>query len=154
VAWGRPGIRVGQVEAAIEAVRAGVEPAPRIVMAARGDRMLRIAARYAQTLALPASPMATTDEIAAIADRARSAGFGGELSLQIAGIGEDIPAWLRAQGMTPEHVRGEAAFLSGDVAADEASLLALRDRTGVSYLTASGEFAQRLAPLVGRLSGM
>ena len=151
--WGRPGIRVGQVEAAIEAVRAGVDPAPRIVMAGSGDRMLRIAARHAQTLALPASPTASVDEIAATADRARAAGFTGELSLQIAGIGDDIPAWLRSQGMTPEHVRGRAAFLSGDVDADEASLRALRDRAGISYLTVSGEFAARVAPLVQRLTG-
>lgn len=153
VEWGRPGIRVGQVEAAIEAVRAGVDPAPLIVLAGHGDRMLRIAARHAQTLALPASPTASVDEVAATADRARAAGFAGELSLQLAGIGDDLPPWLRRQGLTPEHVRGTAAFLSGDLDEDEASLRALRDRAGISYITVSGEFVERVAPLVQRLTG-
>lgn len=153
VTWERPGIRVGQVDAVLEAVTADVDPAPRIVLAGSGDRMLGIAARQAATLALAASPMASVDEIAAAADRARAAGFSGELSLQISGIGDDIPAWLRGQGMTPESLRGKAAFLAGDVDADEASLRALRDRTGVSYLTFSGEFAARVAPLVQRLAG-
>jgi len=97
--------------------------------------------------------MASVDDIAAAAGRARDAGYAGELSLQIAGIGDDIPAWLRGQGMTPEQVRGKAAFLSGDPAEDAASLQALRERTEVSYITAPVEFADRLAPLVQLLAG-
>ncbi|KHK95505.1 hypothetical protein LK09_19230 [Microbacterium mangrovi] len=153
VTWERPGIRVGQVEAVLDAVATEVDPAPRIVIAGSGDRMLGIAARHAATLTVPASPLASVDEIAVAADRARTAGFTGELALQIAGIGEDIPAWLRQRGMTPESLRGKAAFLTGDLDDDAASLRALRDRTGVSYITFSGEFAARGTPLVQRLSG-
>ena len=56
--WGPAGARVAQVEATLAAVRAGVDPAPGIVLAGSGDRMLGIAGRLADTLALPTPPTA------------------------------------------------------------------------------------------------
>jgi alkanesulfonate monooxygenase SsuD/methylene tetrahydromethanopterin reductase-like flavin-dependent oxidoreductase (luciferase family) len=153
VEWARPGVRVGQVEAVIEAVLTDVDPAPRIVLAGAGDRMLGIAARHAATLAVATSPTSSLDEVASATDRARAAGFTGELSMQISGVGSDIPEWLSRQGMTAESLRGRPSFLTGDVDEDEASLTALRERTGISYVTFSGEFAARVAPLVQRLTG-
>ena len=156
LAWGRAGERVTQVEATLTAVRTDVDPAPAIVIAGNGDRMLGIAGRFANTLALPAPPTADIAAITAQADRARSLAGDLELALQITGVGDDIPEWLRRQmGLTPEGLRdsGAAAMLSGDVDRDADTLERLRDQTGVSYFTVPGDLAARLAPLVARLTG-
>jgi alkanesulfonate monooxygenase SsuD/methylene tetrahydromethanopterin reductase-like flavin-dependent oxidoreductase (luciferase family) len=154
--WGGPGSRVSQVEATLTAVRAGVDPAPRIVIAGSGDRMLGIAGRLADTLALPTPPTADLATIATLADRVRAKAGDLELALQVTGVGDDIPDWLRhQQGLTPDGLReaGSATMLSGDVERDADALGRLREATGVSYLTVPGDFAARLAPLVARISG-
>jgi len=156
VPWGRPGVRVGQVEAALTAAR-GVEPMPRLVVAAAGERMLTIAGRLADTIALPAGPMSGPDEVSALAARARMlAGEGKELSVQIAGLGDDVPAGLRGRpGMSAESMRERRVptLLSGDPARDADALAVLRERTGISYITVPHEFAARVAPLVKLLTG-
>ena len=119
--------------------------------------MLRLARRAASTLALPASPAATSAELGALAGRA-TADEGGdlELALQVTGVGEDLPDWLRHRmGLTPDGLRdaGAVAMLSGDVDRDAEALERLREQTGISYLTVPGDFAKRLSPLVARLSG-
>jgi alkanesulfonate monooxygenase SsuD/methylene tetrahydromethanopterin reductase-like flavin-dependent oxidoreductase (luciferase family) len=151
--WGAPGERVGRVEQTLEAVAAGVDPVPRLVVAAAGDRMLRIAARLAQTVALPASPTADLDAVADLADRARTAGAHLELALQIVAIGDAMPGFLRGQGLTPDGLSGAAAALSGDLDRDVDAVHALRERTGVSYLTVPGELAAAASPLVAALAG-
>ncbi|NNC11034.1 LLM class flavin-dependent oxidoreductase [Planctomonas sp. JC2975] len=155
--WGGAGERVSQVEATLEAVRDGVSPAPSIVVAAHGERMLRLAGRFAGTVALPAPPTADLIEIAELAKRARSIGGGRlELALQITGVGDDIPDWLTQRlGLTTQGLRdrGVPTLLSGDVDTDLEQLEALRATTGISYLTVTDEYADRLAPLVGRASG-
>ncbi|GAA1981104.1 LLM class flavin-dependent oxidoreductase [Microbacterium pumilum] len=156
VLWGRGGERVTQVEATLTAVRTGVDPAPAIVIAGNGDRMLGIAGRFATTLALPSPPTADMAAITVQTDRARSIAGDLELALQITGVGDDIPEWLRRQmGLTPDGLRdaGAAAMLSGDVGRDADALERLRDQTGVSYFTVPGDLAGRLATLVERLAG-
>jgi alkanesulfonate monooxygenase SsuD/methylene tetrahydromethanopterin reductase-like flavin-dependent oxidoreductase (luciferase family) len=153
--WGSPGRRVGLVDETAAAV-AGIDDAPPIVVAGAGDRMLGIAGRHASTLALALSPTATVDDVAMLADRAhRLARPDIELTLQVTGVGDDIPRWLRGQGLTPDALRtsGAASLLSGDAERDADAIRALRERTGVSYLTLSDEFAARLAPLVEILTG-
>ena len=118
--------------------------------------MLRIAGRLADTLALPVPPTADLATLTEHADRVRTAAGDLELALQITGIGDDIPAWLRdRQGLTPEGLReaGAAAMLSGDLDRDAEALTQLRETTGVSYLTVPGELARQLAPLVRLLAG-
>ncbi|WP_345800857.1 LLM class flavin-dependent oxidoreductase [Microbacterium sp. AZCO] len=157
VAWGSPKERVDRVEATIEAVRGGVDPAPAIVIAGHGDRMLRLAGRTATTLTLPTSPAVDADQLATLTDRVRAvAGAHLELALQVTGVGDDLPDWLRHQlGLNPDELRaaGAVMMLTGDVERDAAALLELRSRTGVSYLTVPGQFATRFAPLVARLAG-
>ena len=156
VPWGTPGERVTQVEAVLTAVRVGSNPALRVVLAGSGDRMLRIAGRLADTLALAVPPTADLATITGHTDRVRTATGDLELALQITGIGDDIPGWLRdRQGLTPEGLReaGAAAMLSGDLDRDAEALTQLRETTGVSYLTVPGELARQLAPLVRLLSG-
>lgn len=156
VEWGTPGARVTQVEATLDAVRSGIDPGPRIVIAGSGDRMLGIAGRLADTLALPTPPSADLATLVAAADRAHSLGGDLELALALTGVGDEIPSWLRhQQGLTPDGLRdaGSATMLTGDLDRDAATLEELREATGVSYLTAPGELTRQLAPLVARVSG-
>lgn len=156
VEWGGAGARVTQVEATLTAVRA-MDPAPWVVIAGSGDRMLSIAGRLADTLALPTPPTADAAAIAALAERVHERAGDVELALQLTGVGDDIPDWLRhRQGLTPEGLRegGSATMLSGDVERDIQTLVQLRDATGVSYLTVPGELTTQLAPLVARLAGV
>ena len=79
-----------------------------------------------------------------------------ELSLQISGVGDDIPEWTRrSTGATPKALRdtGAVGLLSGETSRDADALLGLRETTGVSFITVSDEFSERLAPLVAELSG-
>ncbi|GAA1942647.1 TIGR03621 family F420-dependent LLM class oxidoreductase [Microbacterium deminutum] len=156
VEWGSAGARVTQVEATVTAVRGGIDPVPRIVIAGSGDRMLGIAARMADTLALPTPPTADLATLAALAERARVHAGDIELAVQLTGVGDDIPAWLRhQQGLTPDGLReaGSATMLSGDVDRDADALAELREATGISYLTVPGELTPRVGPLVARVSG-
>jgi hypothetical protein len=118
--------------------------------------MLSIAGRLADTLALPTPPTASLPEITALADRTRGIAGDLELALQIVGVGEELPQWLRHQlKLTPDGLReaGAAAVLSGDVEQDVETLERLREETGVSYLTVPGEIAPHVGAIVERLSG-
>ncbi|WP_243062467.1 LLM class flavin-dependent oxidoreductase [Humibacter sp. RRB41] len=160
VPWGSARDRVDRVQAVLEATRAAFGSAVPITLAASGDRMLRLAGRHAHAVALPLAPTADLDAVAATAKRVREATPAErpplELSLQVVGVGDDVPEWLRrTAGITPEQLRdsGAIGMLSGDPSRDADALLALRAATGVSYITLSEEYAQRLAPLVAALSG-
>lgn len=160
VPWGSGRERVDQVEATIAAVREGLGDELPITLAAAGDRMMRIAGRHACTVALPLGPQADAAAVAEVADRVRASTPPDreplELSLQLVGIGDDLPAWLRqSMGLTPEGLReaGAVAQLSGDVARDTEALTALREATGVSFFTVPDELSDRLVPLVAALSG-
>lgn len=157
VEWGPAARRVGLVEATAAAVGAAAPEVP-IVIAGSGDRMLRIAGTHGRTLALAVPPTATFAEVAALTARARErAGTEGlELALQIAGVGDVLPDWLRTRlGLTAERLRAgdAAALLSGDPGRDADHLERLRDEAGVSYLTMAHEHAASLAPLIARLAG-
>lgn len=159
VPWGSPGERVARVEKVLAAARQ-VGPAPRLVVAGFGDRMLRLAGRYADTVAVPAPPTADLAAVTDAATRARAAagerGATLEINLQVSGVGDEIPEWTRrAMGVTAQGLRdaGAVTLLSGDNGRDAESLRALRDVAGVSYVTVPDQFADRLAPLVAALSG-
>ncbi|GAB3800719.1 LLM class flavin-dependent oxidoreductase [Humibacter antri] len=158
--WGTPGERVDRVEATVDAVRAAFGDELPITLAAGGARMLRIAGRSAHTVALPLAPTATVSDVAAAVDRLRASTPEHRrppvLSLQVSGVGEEVPEWMRrSTGVTPEALRdaGAVGLLSGDTSRDADALLALREATGVSFITVSDEFSERLAPLVAALSG-
>jgi len=160
VPWGSGRERVDQVEAAIEAVRGELGDEPPLTLAAAGPRMMRLAGRHAATVALPLPPHADLAAVTEVAARVRAATPEWraplELSLQITGIGDAVPAWLRrSAGLTPESLRdaGAVAYLSGDADRDADALRTLRDATGVSFLTVPQELAAHVAPLVAALSG-
>jgi len=158
--WGSGPERVDQVEATITAVREDLGDDLPITLAASGDRMLRLAGRHAQTVALPLGPTADLAALAQAAERVRDATPADrealELSLQITGVGEDVPEWLRRNaGVTPEGLRaaGAIGMLTGDLGADADALLTLREHTGVSFITVPGDYTERLRPLVVELAG-
>jgi alkanesulfonate monooxygenase SsuD/methylene tetrahydromethanopterin reductase-like flavin-dependent oxidoreductase (luciferase family) len=158
--WGSPGERVGRVEAVIDAVRERVSPVPRIVVAGSGPRMMRIAGAAADTLAIALSPAADAEAVREVAERARQAAGERaaelELSLQITGIGDQIPEWIaQRMGLTAADLiaAGAAGVLSGDAAEAVASLRHLREVAEVSYLTVPGGFARAFAPVVQQLTG-
>lgn len=122
--------------------------------------MMRLAGRHAQTVALPLPPHADLAASTEAAARVRAATSPDreplELSMQVAGVGEAVPEWLRrSAGLTPESLReaGAVAALTGDVARDADALVALREATGVSFFTVPDELAAALTPLVARLAG-
>lgn len=160
VPWGSPGERVNAVHAVLEATRSAFGDQIPITLAASGKRMLRLAGRYADAVALPLAPTADLGGVAAAASRVRDATPAErrplELSLQVVGVGDAVPEWLRrSAGITPEVLReaGAVGMLSGDPARDADALLALREASDVSFITVSEEYASRLAPLVAELSG-
>src|SRR5579863_5240375 len=118
--FGTPAERVSRIEQTLQAVRVryaasdeasgndaarGVQqPRPPVLVAGTGPRMLHLAAREADILALGLSPQSTEDDLAAKADQVRSIAGSGfdrlEFNLNIALIGDEIPpyaaSWLGA----------------------------------------------------------
>jgi alkanesulfonate monooxygenase SsuD/methylene tetrahydromethanopterin reductase-like flavin-dependent oxidoreductase (luciferase family) len=60
-AWGTPGERIATLEQAVTAVRDQVDPAPPVVVAASGPRMLALAGRLADRVAPALPPTATAE---------------------------------------------------------------------------------------------
>ena len=173
--FGTPAERVIRIEQTLQAVRVryassdeasrndaarGVQqPRPPVLVAGTGPRMLHLAAREADILALGLPPQSTEDDLAAKAGQARAiAGdaFGGlELNLNIALVGDEIPphaaSWL---GADPRELirNGSIAVLVGSARQMADSLLRRRDRTAVSYISVNAQFADRFAPVIELLT--
>lgn len=109
--WGSAAERRNQLIATITAVRTQVDPAPPVVIAASGPRMLTTAAEYADRILLAAAPDATEDDLARMvgtvtAHTDRDVRF----TLQLVGIGEHLPTWLSTRlGHTTEKLRAAGA---------------------------------------------
>ncbi|WP_067820348.1 LLM class flavin-dependent oxidoreductase [Nocardia inohanensis] len=154
VAWGSAGQRRQQLIEVIETVRATVQPAPPIVLAASGPRMLATAAQLADRIHLAVQPAATEQDLADIVaivrdhtDRPIS------FSLQLVGIGEQLPYFVsRRLGVTIDQLRdaGAAALLPADPAAAAEILEYRREKYGIDELLVPAELAQPVAPLVAR----
>lgn len=164
--WGTPGQRVDQVVAAVKLVRAEVTPAPPIVMAGSGPRLLAHAARLADVVALAISPTTSMSDVAALAQGLREQASGQrrpeglpvvpQICLQLAAVGDQLPTWITERmslGVADLVAADAAAALPADPAAAEERLLELRERTGISYLTFPGQFLDGAREVIGRLSG-
>ena len=173
--FGTPAERVSRIEQTLQAVRAryaasdeasrndaarGVQqPRPPVLVAGTGPRMLHLAAREADILALGLPPQSTEDDLAAKAGQVRAiAGdaFGRlELNLNIALVGDEIPphaaSWL---GADPRELirNGSIAVLVGSARQMADTLLRRRDRTAVSYISVNAQFADRFAPAIELLT--
>jgi probable F420-dependent oxidoreductase len=165
--------RVGQTIAAVraryeaadgasgpDAVRGVQQPRPPVLLAGSGPRMLRLAAREADILALGLRPQTTEDDLAAKSDQLRKiAGDEAfdrlELNVNIALVGDEIPphaaAWLGAEPQ--ELIRnGSITVLLGTPREMADTLLRRRDSAAVSYISVNGQFAERFAPVIELLA--
>ena len=150
--WGTAGDRIRRLLEIVAAVRAEVQPAPRVLVAGSGPAILAEAGRIADTVALALPPTATIDDVARAADRARASGDP-ELALQLSGVGGRLVPHLVRQGLTAEDLADAAGVLAGDADAVAARVSDLRRRTGVSYLTVAAELATAFAPVLPLLRG-
>jgi probable F420-dependent oxidoreductase len=174
--FGTPADRVGRIEQALAAVRArydadddtsrgdavrGVQqPRPPVLIAGAGPRMLDLAAREADILALGLPPRSTEEDLAAASGRVRAIAadaFGRlELNLNIALVGDEIPpqaaAWLGAD--PGELIRGGSiTVLAGSARQMADTLLRRRDHSAVSYISVNAQFAEQFAPVIELLAG-
>jgi alkanesulfonate monooxygenase SsuD/methylene tetrahydromethanopterin reductase-like flavin-dependent oxidoreductase (luciferase family) len=162
VPLGVNGARVARLVEVLDAVQALPEQRrPRILIAAGGPRMLQLAGRRADTVALGLSPLATPQDLARVAGTVRWAAqerpAPPELAtnLLVAGDG-DVPDWVRERmGIDPQVLRaaGAASLLTGNPQQMADTLLRRRDETGVSYLTGGVHLIEALAPVLERLVG-
>ncbi|WP_020578781.1 TIGR03621 family F420-dependent LLM class oxidoreductase [Actinopolymorpha alba] len=135
-------------------------PYPPILVAGAGRRILELAAREADIVAIGLGPQATEYDLATKVGELRDIAGDRfdrlELSMNLAGVGENLPAWMAKQlGTDPSDLvaKGSAAILTGSPAEMADTLLRRRDALGISYISVNGMFMDQLAPVVERLAG-
>ena len=134
-------------------------PRPPILIAAAGSRLLALAARTADIIALALPPMTGEDAFREkVADIAQAAGDRFEqleLNVNLVSAGQHMPPWFAHMGIDPEALvrAGSPAVLTGNVDEMCDQLLRRRETLGISYITLGEYFIETLAPVVERLSG-
>jgi probable F420-dependent oxidoreductase len=153
-----PGPRYAAVAAEIMP-RPLQQPRPPILVAGSGRRLLSLAAREADIVAIgvpPLEPEAKVAERVAWLREAAGPRFDElELNIALMAVGEQVPAWVsRQMGMTAEELArsGAVAALFGTVDQMCETLLRRRETLGVSYFAVSDEMMEALAPVVERLA--
>jgi len=132
---------------------------PPILVAGGGPRLLALAAREADSVALGWPPDTTETAARQIVERTRQAApdrFDDlELNSTLLAVGDDPPPWLRQYGFDPVQLLrdGAVTVLGGTPRQMADTLLRRRDTLGVSYLATSTAFAEVLAPVVDELAG-
>ncbi|BDT92858.1 N5,N10-methylene tetrahydromethanopterin reductase [Nocardia sputorum] len=154
--WGSPGQRRAQVVATIAAVRAEVNPAPPIMIAANGPRMLGTAAEFADRILLAAGPAATEAELA---DLVRTTREGTDRPLrfthQVVGIGQRLPIWTATKlGRNADELRdgGAAGMLPAEPSAAAEILEHRREKYGIDEVIVPGELADDFAPILAHFT--
>lgn len=135
------------------------QPLP-ILVAGSGRQMLALAARHADivTFALPpeAPEAVLAEKIAVLRETAGERFEQIELNVNLMAVGHQVPRYVGAQlGLTAETLaaQGSAAALAGSPDEMCEQLIGRRERLGISYVLASDELMDSLAPVVERLSG-
>jgi alkanesulfonate monooxygenase SsuD/methylene tetrahydromethanopterin reductase-like flavin-dependent oxidoreductase (luciferase family) len=129
------------------------------MVAASRPRMLRTAARIADTVALGLPPAATEQDLAHTVDLVRqSAGNRAdrlELAITVIGAGDRIHPFTAQSGFTTESLRAAGAIAGfwGDPDAMAQHALDLKQGYGIGYLCAAADFADELAPVRAKLGG-
>jgi alkanesulfonate monooxygenase SsuD/methylene tetrahydromethanopterin reductase-like flavin-dependent oxidoreductase (luciferase family) len=159
VPFGTPAERVARLEATIAAVRK-LLPDASLTVAASGPRMLELAGRTADVVALGASPYADEAALAGMAAVvARGAGDRTDrvrLNLNLTAVGDELPPWFaQRMGVTMGKLRSANAvgLLTGTPQEMRDTLERRREVTGISYICAGADNAERLAPVVELLAG-
>lgn len=158
IPFGSPVERLAHLERTIAAVRARV-PDVQVTVAASGPRMLALAGRTADVVALGASPYADEQELARmgrIVTQAAPDPSAVVLNQNLSVVGDSVPPWLEARmGVTLARLEsaGSAGLLRGTVRQMADTLQRRREVTGVSYVCAGADSATLLAPVVELLQG-
>jgi probable F420-dependent oxidoreductase len=136
------------------------QPHPPIMVAASGPRLLALAAREADIVALGIAPNqgeeVFRDRIAILREAAGARFDHLELNANLAAVGDQVHPWMMRQyNLTLEQLReiGSPSVLLGTTDEMCAQLEARRARLGISYITCAAEMLEAMAPIVGRLSG-
>jgi probable F420-dependent oxidoreductase len=136
------------------------QPHPPIMVAASGPRLLALAAREADIVALGVAPNQGEEvfrDRIEILRRAAGARFDHlELNANLSAVGDQVHPWMMRQyNVTLEQLReiGSPSILLGSPDEMCAQLEARRERLGISYVTCAAEMMEAMAPIVARLAG-
>jgi probable F420-dependent oxidoreductase len=136
------------------------QPRPPILVAASKRRLLELAAREADIIALGIAPTETeagvVERIAWIREAAGSRFDQLEINLNLMAVGQQVPSYVaRQMGLTAEKLAqaGAVAALTGTTDEMVEGLQRRRDSLGISYIAVSDELMEGLAPVVERLAG-
>ncbi len=148
------------------AVDAEVSPLPvqqprlPILIAGSGPRLLALAAREADIVALgiglDATEAVATEKIALLREAAGERFAQLEININLMMVGERMPRWIAAQfGADAGRLArsGAVPVLTGTTDAMCDTLERRRETLGISYIVVSDELMEALAPVVGRLAG-
>jgi probable F420-dependent oxidoreductase len=162
VSYGSPADRIAQVAAAVTAVRSRCgDRSPRVLISGSGPRLLALAGRVADTVAVVLGPRDGKAELGhAISTVREAAGprFDDlELAMNLLVVGDGaLPASVRL----PQSVElgelvaaGSVSVLSGTPTEMGDTLARRRDVHGVSYVSVNAGHAEIFAPVVERLAG-
>lgn len=145
--------------AADAAVSPGPARRPPLMVAGSGRRLLALAGREADIVALGLPPDATEAAAAEKVGWLREAAGGRfadlELNVNLVAVGGRVVRYLAQSGVEAAALDrgGAVAALSGTTDEMCARLVARRDALGLSYFTVSEELMDALAPVVARLAG-
>lgn len=136
------------------------KPHPPILVAGSGPRLLSIAAREADIVALGIAPTETeegaAEKVAMVRDAAGRRFDRLELNLNLMAVADRVPRFISAQmGLDASRLAasGSVAAVTGSTDEMCETLLRRRDRLGLSYLLVADELMDALAPVVERLAG-
>lgn len=135
------------------------QPHPPLLVAGSGRRMLGLAARKADIVALGAGPQATEDAVAEMVGWLRAAAperFARlELNINLMAVGQQLPSYLARMGMNAEQLAraGAVAAISGTLDEMCAQLERRRETLGISYIVVGDELMEAFAPVAARLAG-
>ena len=166
VPFGTPAERVERLAGTIRAVKAELgERRPRLLVAAGGPRALALAAREADVVALGTGRDLTETALAAAAERVRAEAGARtpELGMNLVAVlapGREVAPWVRQRvraylGPEVEQLAeaGSPFLPSGDPDEMAERLVALRERTGVSYVSVPDDQLEAFVPVLERLTG-
>jgi len=130
----------------------GEQPAPPLLIAAGGPRMLAFAGRTADVVALGLDPMTPFDRVRACCEIVQRAAGGRpvEIGFSISGAGDVIHPWLKSRlgdQLSEEGLADVPAFLMGDDSAMVAKLERIR-ALGITRLFLDTGLMEVLAPVL------
>lgn len=145
-------------DAALGPALAGA-PRPHLLVAASGPRMLRLAGRRADTVALGIQPETPATEVSRLAGIVREAAAGRgtppALNINLAGVGDRLVSYLRprladrVEALAAQDVPG---LLMGDVDTMVESLHRRRSMLGITSYTVGADLVDAIAPVIARLA--